>query len=61
MFEGYDDLLTAEDACEALKIGRNTLYSLLASGALKGYRIGRAWKIPRPALKEFVFRQAKLN
>ncbi len=61
MFEGFDDLLTTEEACEALKIGRNAIYALLSSGELKGYRIGRTWKIPRPALKEFVFRQAKMN
>ena len=49
MLEAYDDLLTAEEACEALKVGKNALYALLASGQLKGYRNGRVWRIPKDA------------
>ena len=41
MFESYDELLTSEEACEALKIGKNALYQLLSSGTLKAYRNGR--------------------
>ena len=29
MLELYDDLLTADEACEALRIGKNALYRLL--------------------------------
>ena len=29
MFEEYADILTAEEACEALRIGYNALYELL--------------------------------
>ena len=29
MFEEYGDVLTAEEACEALRIGYNALYDLL--------------------------------
>lgn len=28
MLEMYDDLLTVDEACEALKIGKNALYAL---------------------------------
>lgn len=41
MLEGYDDLLCTEEAVEALKIGKNALYALLANGSLKAYRNGR--------------------
>lgn len=41
MLESYDDLLTTEEACEALKVGKNALYDLLHSQKLKGYRNGR--------------------
>ena len=63
MFDAYDELLTAEEACEALKIGRNAIYSLLISGELKGYRVGRGrtWRIPRQALTEYVCRRARLK
>lgn len=61
MLEAYDDLLTAEEACEALKVGKNALYALLSSGQLKGYRNGRVWRIPKDAMIEYIRAQAKLN
>ena len=60
MLEGYDDLLTTEDACEALKIGKNALYALLADGSLKAYRNGRVWRIPKAAVEEYIRTQSKL-
>ena len=29
MLEQYEDILTTEEACEALRVGYNTLYDLL--------------------------------
>ena len=60
MLEGIDDLLTTEQVAETLKIGKNALYKLLASGDLKAYRNGRVWRIPRQAVEEYVCSQAKL-
>ena len=60
MLEGYDDLLTTEEACEALKIGKNALYALLADGSLKAYRNGRVWRIPKAAVDEYIRTKAKL-
>ena len=34
MFENYDDILTVEEACEALKVGYNAMYALLNTGEL---------------------------
>ena len=61
MFEEFDDILTVEEACEALRIGRNTLYDLLHSGQLKGYRNGRVWRIPRESMIEFIRTRANLK
>lgn len=61
MLEAFDDLLTAEEACEALKVGKNALYELLATGRLKGYRNGRVWRIPKQAVEEFIRTQARLT
>ena len=58
MLEGYDDLLTSEEACEALKIGKNALYELLASGTLKAYRNGRVWRVPKAAIEAYIRTQA---
>lgn len=60
MLEQYDDLLTTDEACEALKIGKNALYALLASGSLKAFRNGRVWRIPRRAVEEFICRKSNL-
>ena len=60
MLEGIDDLLTSEQVAEILKIRKNALYELLASGDLKAYRNGRVWRIPRQAVEEYVCSQAKL-
>ncbi len=61
MFESYDDILTVEEACEALKIGYNAMYELLKAGELKGYRNGRVWRIPKAALVEFIREMAKMS
>ena len=60
MLEGIDDLLTSEQVAEILKIGKNALYELLASGDLKAYRNGRVWRIPRQAVEEYIRTQANL-
>ncbi len=61
MFENYDDILTVEEACEALKIGFNAMYELLNAGKLRGYRNGRVWRIPKAALVEFIQGMAKMS
>ena len=54
MFEMMDDVLTIEEAREALKIGRNYIYKILASGELAGYKVGRTWRIPKSALDAYI-------
>ena len=53
-------LITVEELCEELMIGRNAAYSLLASGKLRGFRIGRIWKIPRESVNLYIREQCKL-
>ena len=60
MFEEYQDILTAEEAAEALRIGYNALYELLSSGKLKGYRNGRVWRIPKESIKAYILDSANL-
>lgn len=61
MLEEYADILTAEEACEALRIGYNAMYELLNSGKLKGFRNGRVWRIPKLAVQEYILERAKLK
>ena len=50
-------LMTIEDLCETLMVGKNAAYDLLKSGEVKSFRIGRKWKIPRDSLNEYIKRQ----
>lgn len=61
MFNEYDDIMTIEDVSEALHIGRNRVYDLLANGELKGFHIGRPWKVPKESVEEYVRKSAGLK
>ena len=61
MFEEYADVLTADEACEALRIGYNALYELLNSGKLKGFRNGRVWRIPKQSLQIYILESAQIK
>jgi len=54
MFAQYDDIMTIDEVCEALMIGRNRCYHLLGDGSIRGFRIGSVWKIPKEAVISFV-------
>ena len=54
MFENSYDVLTTYEVMDYLNIGKNSLYKLLNSGKLKGFRIGKTWKIPRKAIEKYI-------
>ncbi len=47
-------LITLEELCDALMIGKNAAYRLLMEGKIKAFRIGRIWKIPRSSLLDYL-------
>lgn len=49
-------LLRPEEAAAALGVSRSTVFELLAAGDLRSVQIGRARRIPRAALADFVSR-----
>ncbi len=61
MLEQYQDIMTIYDVAEVLCIGKNRVYELLEKKELKGFRIGRVWKIPREALQEYILSQSNLK
>ena len=61
MFEQYSDIVTVEELCEMLSIGKNAAYSLLASGQLKAFRHNRVWKIPKGAVIEYIVKNSGLT
>lgn len=58
MFNQYQDIMSVYDVSEALYIGKNRVYELLGNGSLKGFRIGKIWKIPKKNLEEYVLAQS---
>lgn len=47
-------LVTVDEACEHLRVGKTLLYELLGSGELPSLTIGRRRLIPSAALDAFI-------
>lgn len=54
--EPISEYLTPREVMDLLYIGKNTLYKLLGSGELKGFRIGRQWRVAKYELKKYTDR-----
>ncbi|MCM1225467.1 MAG: helix-turn-helix domain-containing protein, partial [Lachnospiraceae bacterium] len=59
--ESYNDMITIDELCEMLSIGKNTAYQLLGSGQIHAFKIGRIWKIPRDAVSEYVIQNSSMT
>ena len=44
---------------EILKIGRSQAYSLVTSGQIKSFKIGKMWRVSEDALNEYINRSEK--
>lgn len=51
MFNEYEDVITIEELCEMLRIGKNTAYYLVKTKQIKGKK---TWKIPKENVATFV-------
>jgi excisionase family DNA binding protein len=49
-------LLTVEEAAERLRIGRTSMYRLVATGAVETVTVGRLRRVPIECLSEYVAR-----
>lgn len=50
-------VLTPADVMAILNIGKNAVYELLNSGRLKGFKIGRSWRILSDELERFMYQK----
>lgn len=57
MFNKYKDILSVNELCDILGIGKNTAYRLLKNKEIKSVRIGKVYKIPKKYVKEYVNRK----
>ena len=56
-----EDLITVEELCEILRIGKNAAYRILNEGKIKCFRIGHVWKIPRASVNDYIRQQSGIN
>lgn len=56
----YIDMITIDELCELLMIGRTTAYKLLQSGELKAFKIGKVWKISRASIEQYIKERSNL-
>lgn len=49
-----NDLVSIEELCQRLMIGKNMAYHLLKKNEIAAFRIGRSWKIPLKSVNDYV-------
>lgn len=59
MLQYENEIMLPDEVCEVLHIGKNTLYKLLNSRELIGYRTGRNWKIPKRSVINYIYKKSK--
>jgi len=61
VFQGYPDVLDVKQVGELLNISTKTVYRLLNEGTLDSLKVGRAFKVPKLHLLQYikVIRQAQ--
>ena len=47
MFTKYPDVVTVEQLCKMLDVGKNTAYNLINRNVIRSVKIGRVYKIPK--------------
>lgn len=61
MLEQYGPVMSVQEVCETLNIGKNTVYLLIQDGEIQAYRTGRTWKINRDGLIKYIRNKAGLT
>ena len=56
----YIELITIDELCELLMIGRTTAYRLLRLGEIKAFKIGKVWKISKASVECYIREHSNL-
>ena len=54
VFQGYPDVLDVQQVSELLNVSSKTVYRLLNEGTLASLKVGRAFKIPKLYLLQYI-------
>lgn len=61
MQESYVELITIDELCELLMIGRSTAYRLLRNNDIKAFKIGKVWKISKASIEQYIIERSNLQ
>ena len=61
MQESYVEIITIDEMCELLMIGRTTAYKMLNSNEIKAFRIGKVWKISKASVEQYIKERSNLS
>lgn len=59
LFAAFNDIVSVDELCKMLHIGKNTAYELLQNSKIKSVRIGKVYKIPKKYIIEYLENQTK--
>ena len=54
MLDEYRDIISIQELCEILIIGKNSAYKLLNEKKISAFRIGNRWKIPKASVISYL-------
>ena len=54
VFQGYPDILSVQQVGELLNVSNKTVYRLLNDGTLDSLKVGRAYKIPKLYVLQYI-------
>jgi len=54
IFQGYPDVLNVQQVSELLNVSSKTVYRLLRDGSLASLKVGRAFKIPKLYVLQYI-------
>ncbi len=54
IFKEYPDIVSVEQLCKMLHIGKNTAYNLLKNGMINTVRVGRQYRIPKKEVIKYI-------
>ncbi len=52
--DNFPVVLSVNDICKVLSIGKNSAYALIRSGQIKHFRVGHQIRIPKSALLNYI-------
>ncbi len=54
MFENFSGVVTVDELCEMLRIGKSKAYRLLRNGKIRAFREDRLWVISKQAVIDYI-------